>query len=84
MAPVKKRDRKAKAKAAKLPKSNIQSRKSLPRAAQAVKKPEFEVQVSKKSQDLSKKKPPSEFFYAEIEERIRSAVTEFELRNLVK
>ena len=83
MAPVKKRDRKAKANAAILPKSNIENRKSLPRAAKAVKKPEIEVQVIKKSQDLSKKKPPSEFFDAEIEERIRSAVTEEKLRNSI-
>ncbi len=81
MAPVKKRDRKAKAKAAKLPKSNIENRKSLPRAAKAVKKPAVEVKVIKKSQNLIKKKPPSAFLDSVIEERIISAVKEAELRN---
>ncbi len=84
MAPVKKRDRKAKAKAAKLPKSNIENRKSLPIEAKAVKKPEIEVQVIKKSHNLSEKKyPPSALLDAEIEERIRSAVKKAKLRNSV-
>jgi len=76
MPPVKKRDKKVEAKAAKLPQSNTENRKSLPRAAKAVNKPEVEVQVIKKSQNLSKKKLPSTLLDAEIEERIRSAVTE--------